>query len=127
MATFLDLTPSQRVQAILVRVREPVSKNLALGLAGVDVSLLDEADILEIDSILESAKVHQEGTEDKPTLYSDVESKDEVLARLGLTDREVGMQILAVLRDVEIPPLDTFKEVKTTENHTQGSGGENQG
>lgn len=85
--------PVRKVEAVLATVRQPVSKQMILDFAGVDLTQVDDAQRQEIEKIFEKWKV--DGSDD--LFWVPTEQQAEVIQSIGVESKSVHGQITKII------------------------------
>ncbi len=84
LRSFDSLSPAEKVTVILATVRKPVSKEAALGFAGIDTASLTETELAAVATAFEAAKPVDQST---VGLYVRTEG-DELISQMGVDPKE---------------------------------------
>ena len=90
MEQFSQLTPAEKVEAVLAAENDPLSQQLALKWAGVDLDSLSEQDTRSVEAIF---KRWQMTKSESPLYYVPDASKHAIIERIGVDITTVQRRI----------------------------------
>lgn len=97
---FSSLTPTERVEAILATIREPMTKEGVLELADIDAHNLDAETARNINGLFERWKQPGSDSPEGVAYWVPREEQEAVINRIGVDARSVHRRITSIGREI---------------------------